>query len=42
MSDGKDGGPGKDLLSVTDQRTGRRYELPITDGTIREIGRAHV
>jgi len=24
-------------LSVTDNRTGRRYELPITDGTIRSI-----
>jgi citrate synthase len=25
---------GRDLLSVTDERTGRKYELPITDGTI--------
>jgi citrate synthase len=26
---------GSDVLSVTDQRTGQTYELPITDGTIR-------
>ena len=26
---------GRDVLSVTDERTGRQYELPITDGTIR-------
>ena len=26
---------GKDVLSVTDERTGETYELPITDGTIR-------
>jgi len=25
---------GRDVLSVTDQRTGKTYELPITDGTI--------
>ena len=28
---------GKDTLSVTDNRTGRQYELEITDGTIRGI-----
>jgi citrate synthase len=26
---------GSDVLSVTDERTGQTYELPITDGTIR-------
>src|SRR5919201_190862 len=26
---------GREILSVTDERTGRSYELPITDGTIR-------
>jgi citrate synthase len=26
---------GRDVLSVTDERTGRRYELPIEDGAIR-------
>ena len=25
---------GRDVLSVTDERTGETYELPITDGTI--------
>ncbi|HEY2719230.1 MAG TPA: citrate (Si)-synthase, partial [Solirubrobacteraceae bacterium] len=25
----------KDTLSVTDNRTGRSYELPITDSTVR-------
>jgi citrate synthase len=25
---------GRDVLSVTDERTGKKYELPITDGTI--------
>jgi citrate synthase len=32
-----DGAPasGRDVLSVTDQRTGRQYELPIEEGTIR-------
>src|SRR3954466_2317529 len=25
----------RDVLSVTDERTGRTYELPITDGTVR-------
>jgi citrate synthase len=27
----------KDTLTVTDNRTGRQYELPITDGTIRAL-----
>ena len=27
----------KDTLTVTDNRTGERYELPITDGTIRAM-----
>src|SRR3972149_8594709 len=27
----------KDSLSVTDNRTGATYELPITDGTVRAI-----
>src|SRR5947208_16638836 len=27
----------KDSLSVTDNRTGKSYELPITDGTIRAL-----
>src|SRR5919201_1989800 len=26
---------GREILSVTDERTGQSYELPITDGTIR-------
>src|SRR3954452_3076717 len=28
-------GDGKDSLSVTDNRTGKTYELPIEDGTIK-------
>ena len=28
-------GAGKDTLSVTDNRTGETYELPITDGTVK-------
>src|SRR5262245_35487293 len=28
---------GKDTLTVTDNRTGKSYELPITDGTIRAL-----
>jgi len=28
------GATGRDVLTVTDERTGRTYELPITDGTI--------
>ncbi len=27
----------KNVLSVTDERTGKRYEIPITDGTIRAM-----
>ncbi|HEY7954670.1 MAG TPA: citrate/2-methylcitrate synthase, partial [Polyangia bacterium] len=27
----------KDTLTVTDNRTGKTYELPITDGTIRAL-----
>jgi citrate synthase len=33
--DGRVAGAGKDVLTVTDERTGETYELPITDGTIR-------
>src|SRR5579863_10506957 len=34
---GYDGGPeaGEETLTVTDNRTGQSYELPITDGTLR-------
>ncbi|HET8639411.1 MAG TPA: citrate (Si)-synthase, partial [Solirubrobacterales bacterium] len=28
---------GSDSLSVTDNRTGQTYELPITDGTVRAM-----
>ena len=28
-------GSGRDVLSVTDERTGRQYELPIEDGAVR-------
>jgi citrate synthase len=30
-----DSATGREMLSVTDERTGQTYELPITDGTIR-------
>ncbi|MBS1679220.1 MAG: citrate synthase [Actinobacteria bacterium] len=30
-------GSGKDTLTVTDNRTGRTYELPITDSTVRAM-----
>src|ERR1700759_4004733 len=30
-------GSGTDTLTVTDNRTGKSYELPITDGTIRGL-----
>jgi citrate synthase len=30
-------GSGQDTLSVTDNRTGREYEIPIEDGTVRAI-----
>jgi len=29
--------PEQDMLTVTDSRTGRSYELPITDGTVRAM-----
>jgi citrate synthase len=32
-----DGAPGGDTLSVTDNRTGKTYEIEITDGTIRTM-----
>jgi citrate synthase len=31
------GGNGQNTLSVTDNRTGRTYELPISDGTVRAM-----
>ena len=31
----ENGAAGSDTLSVTDNRTGKTYELPITDGTVR-------
>jgi citrate synthase len=33
---GGDGGPA-DTLTVTDNRTGRRYEIPIADGAVRSL-----
>src|SRR5712675_2434813 len=30
-------GSGSDTLSVTDNRTGKSYELPITDGTVKAM-----
>ena len=37
----EDNGAGpRDTLSVTDNRTGKTYELPITDSTVRAIGLA--
>jgi citrate synthase len=33
-TDGHRAATGRDVLSVTDERTGETYELPITDGTI--------
>jgi citrate synthase len=30
-------GDGKDSLSITDNRTGKQYEVPVEDGTIRAI-----
>jgi citrate synthase len=32
---GRVAGDGREVLTVTDERTGQAYELPITDGTIR-------
>jgi citrate synthase len=34
---GAGGGTGAETLSVTDNRTGRAYEIPITDGTVRAL-----
>jgi citrate synthase len=31
----RDGGPAHDTLTITDNRTGRTYEVEVTDGTIR-------
>jgi citrate synthase len=31
------GAAGRDTLTVTDNRTGKTYELPITDGTVRAM-----
>jgi citrate synthase len=36
-SNGAEGRPAEDTLSVTDNRTGRSYEIPITDGTVRAL-----
>jgi citrate synthase len=33
----RNGAKGKDTLSVLDNRTGRSYELPVTDGTVRAM-----
>ncbi|MBV9336273.1 MAG: citrate (Si)-synthase, partial [Solirubrobacterales bacterium] len=35
QQDGAEVGTGKDTLTVTDNRTGRQYEIPIEDETIR-------
>jgi citrate synthase len=37
QQDGASAGAGNDTLSVTDNRTGKQYEIPIEDGTIRAI-----
>ncbi len=34
---GRDGAQRADTITVTDNRTGRSYELPITDGTVRGL-----
>src|SRR4030065_55796 len=34
---GGNGAGGKNTLSVTDNRTGERYEIEITDGTVRAM-----
>ncbi len=34
---GRDGAGRADTITVTDNRTGRSYELPITDGTVRGL-----
>ena len=36
-TNGAVGPSGKETLSVTDNRTGRTYEIPITDGTVRAL-----
>ncbi|MEA2155345.1 MAG: citrate synthase [Solirubrobacteraceae bacterium] len=36
-SNGAEGHAGEETLSVTDNRTGRTYEIPITDGTVRAL-----
>jgi citrate synthase len=36
-SNGTDGRVSDDTLSVTDNRTGRTYEIPIVDGTVRAL-----
>jgi len=36
-AEGVDGAGRKDTLSVTDNRTGKSYELEVTDGTIRAM-----
>src|ERR1700760_2538070 len=35
VADSTDGGGRADTLTVTDNRTGKSYELPITDSTVR-------
>ena len=37
VSAGNGAGPAQDTLTVTDNRTGRRYELPVADGTVRAM-----
>jgi citrate synthase len=34
---GEDGASAKEMLTVTDNRTGRIYELPLSDGTVRAM-----
>ena len=36
-SNGADAPSGEDTLSVVDNRTGRSYEIPIVDGTVRAL-----
>src|ERR671928_11450 len=33
----KDGGMGKDSLTIVDNRTGKSYEIPVENGTIRAM-----
>src|ERR1017187_10018435 len=35
--DGERAARGQDTLTVTDNRTGSTYELPVTDGTVRAM-----